>query len=593
MRHQSQATVSKLTWWFECFKQLRQSQTSADTESHKDTCIHASTRDHGHGDKQWHWQVRPCLSHKVLLCCGCSRFRAHHRCLLIWIWLWMHNCRREFSIVSRLFFFLNYSWDMIWHRFHTNMSLSPLLLLLPCSLLPHSSHPSSQPSTIWVLTTMPCSDSGLPHDTRNIIGTSGNVFERLPAGEGLPSALFENSKNLASSSHELRPDITGNTMVPERDMKREQQNSSISVPRFQSGGRKLKHTGGTFSHGGMIEHTRFPISEMHLGKFPDSMEFQSWKVYFKTEVCPKSADPHLTMHWIKEVEIADELMTSRSIMERTDFLFYDMLDAMIASALLKLLNTHVHFRKRASVEEQRAQQYDRISRGRQNCSHDLQAFPCNWSSWSSTRTLRFVQMYASEWRRPRLRRSMGSSSIISKRNSHRCDPGRIVQVKIAGFYSASDCLGFVRTRNCSKQWTDKLFTIENSKLQSQQKVKERWCERISCFIEGVYTLELCVSGFLSEKIKPTWRRKIGTTSHRQILEGHVAPNENSGKRVHRKELFNSANPMSAFRALPDFEERTQDDDIAGIVFNNSSPRAKWRTSSRKLVRITPKNPKPK
>ena len=63
-----------------------------------------------------------------------------------------------------------------------------------------------------------------------------------------------------------------------------------------------------------MEHAKFPISEMHLGKFPDSMEFQSWKVNFKTEVCSKTADVHLTMHWDKEVEIAksiDELVTSR------------------------------------------------------------------------------------------------------------------------------------------------------------------------------------------------------------------------------------------------------------------------------------------
>ena len=43
---------------------------------------------------------------------------------------------------------------------------------------------------------------------------------------------------------------------------------------------------------------------MHLGNFPDSMEFQSWEVNFKAEVCSKSADPYLTVHWIKEVEIA-------------------------------------------------------------------------------------------------------------------------------------------------------------------------------------------------------------------------------------------------------------------------------------------------
>ena len=60
-------------------------------------------------------------------------------------------------------------------------------------------------------------------------------------------------------------------------------------------------------------YTRFPISEMQLGKLQDSMEVQSWKVNFKTEVCSKSADPHLTMYWVKEVEITksiDELATS-------------------------------------------------------------------------------------------------------------------------------------------------------------------------------------------------------------------------------------------------------------------------------------------
>ena len=37
------------------------------------------------------------------------------------------------------------------------------------------------------------------------------------------------------------------------------------------------------------------------------------------------------------------------------FLDFDMLDAMTASAMNKLLNTQTQFRKRASVEEQRAQ----------------------------------------------------------------------------------------------------------------------------------------------------------------------------------------------------------------------------------------------
>ena len=85
--------------------------------------------------------------------------------------------------------------------------------------------------------------------------------------------------------------------------------------------------------------------EWNLGKLPDPMEFQSWQVHFKNDVRTTTADPHITIYWIKEVEIAksiDELMTSRSIVGRTDFLDFDMLDAMMASALKKLLNTQIH-----------------------------------------------------------------------------------------------------------------------------------------------------------------------------------------------------------------------------------------------------------
>ena len=51
--------------------------------------------------------------------------------------------------------------------------------------------------------------------------------------------------------------------------------------------RLMNHTGGTYSHDGVIDYPRFPFSEVHLGKFPGSMEFQSWKANFKTEVCSK------------------------------------------------------------------------------------------------------------------------------------------------------------------------------------------------------------------------------------------------------------------------------------------------------------------
>ena len=132
-------------------------------------------------------------------------------------------------------------------------------------------------------------------------------------------------------------------------MIREPRSSAIPTPRFNHGVASLNpfsHTGGTHSHNDMVAYPRFQISEMLLGKFPDSLEKQSWKVILETDACSETAVPHLTVHWIKEGEIAksiDDLMTSRSVTGRTDFPDDDMLDAIFASALKKLL-THVHFR---------------------------------------------------------------------------------------------------------------------------------------------------------------------------------------------------------------------------------------------------------
>ena len=129
----------------------------------------------------------------------------------------------------------------------------------------------------------------IPRSQPTLEYTPGNVFENLPAREGPSSALFENSRNLASSSCRLGPRNSGNIMEHGRGKRREPQSST---PRFNQAIATLNplyHTGGTYSHNGVMDYMRFTISEMHLGKFPDSLEFQSWKVNFKTEVCSKRA----------------------------------------------------------------------------------------------------------------------------------------------------------------------------------------------------------------------------------------------------------------------------------------------------------------
>ena len=139
----------------------------------------------------------------------------------------------------------------------------------------------------------------------------GNVFERPTVQEGQQSTMFNNSKNLASSSQELGHDIT-ETGRKERERKSEPLNTPILSPHFQSRSGTLDHTGGTYSHGGMMDYSRIPMTEWNLGQFLDSAKFQSRK-RIRTEVCMRTADPQVTMLWIREVESAkpiDELVTS-------------------------------------------------------------------------------------------------------------------------------------------------------------------------------------------------------------------------------------------------------------------------------------------
>ena len=101
-------------------------------------------------------------------------------------------------------------------------------------------------------------------------------------------------------------------------------------------------------------------------KFPTSATLTCWKIRFKTEVCTCSQFPSEAMQWIKEVELVDsvdELRSSSSI-RGIPMPNFEVLDARIASALNKIIHNS-HFKRRISLEEQKAQKQDRFLRGRQ------------------------------------------------------------------------------------------------------------------------------------------------------------------------------------------------------------------------------------
>ena len=67
---------------------------------------------------------------------------------------------------------------------------------------------------------------------------------------------------------------------------------------------------------------------------------------------------------VEMVDSVDDLKSSRSIQGYTHFQNFETLDARIASALNKVIQNS-YFKKKVSLEEQKAQKEDRFLRGRQ------------------------------------------------------------------------------------------------------------------------------------------------------------------------------------------------------------------------------------
>ena len=125
-------------------------------------------------------------------------------------------------------------------------------------------------------------------------------------------------------------------------------------------------SGGDSSKNYGADQQRLQISDLHFDKFPTPATFACWKIRFKTEVCTCSQFPTEAMQWIKEVELVDSVdeLRSSSSTRGISMPNFEVLDARIASALNKIIHNS-HFKRKISLEEQKAQKEDRFLRGRQ------------------------------------------------------------------------------------------------------------------------------------------------------------------------------------------------------------------------------------
>ena len=82
----------------------------------------------------------------------------------------------------------------------------------------------------------------------------------------------------------------------------------------------------------------------------------------------RTAEPQVTMLWITEVEVGKsiyELVSSRSTTGQHNFPDFGMLDAMIASALKKFINTQSILPKKSKCRRATSSLFRPILRGRQ------------------------------------------------------------------------------------------------------------------------------------------------------------------------------------------------------------------------------------
>ena len=192
---------------------------------------------------------------------------------------------------------------------------------------------------------MPSRKNGPPSilDTH---GISGNVFANATASSSAP---------YPQESNPWISNVSEHTSVQDQ---RCQSGSSATSSVIPGEGDSLKNH--------WADQQRLQISDPQFDKFATPATFACWKIRFKTEVSTCSQFPTEAMQWIKEVEFVDSVdeLGSSSSIRGISMPNFDVLDARIASALNKIIHNS-HFKRRISLEEQKAQKQDSFLRGRQ------------------------------------------------------------------------------------------------------------------------------------------------------------------------------------------------------------------------------------
>ena len=203
-------------------------------------------------------------------------------------------------------------------------------------------------------------DQSLRPDTRNLSGTHGNFFGNPRAGIDSSQTPYQGFFTLESKCYRWEPCAREYMETCCESWRTIQRHNSIA-----EFARRPSTMNSFFSSEGpqnsMADRQRLQISERHFKNFPTSSTLSCWKTRFKTQISACSGFPSEAMLRMKEVEMVHSVDRFEIIGARFRVILTSLisrcLDARIASALNKIIQRS-HFKKKVSLEEQKAQKED-------------------------------------------------------------------------------------------------------------------------------------------------------------------------------------------------------------------------------------------
>ena len=167
-----------------------------------------------------------------------------------------------------------------------------------------------------------------------------------------------------------------------------------------------------------------------------------WQVAYASNLClleDKVQDRGMEM-----VHSVDDLKSSSSV-RGFQMPNFEVFDARIASALNRIVHNS-HFKRRVSLEEQKAQNQDRFG---------------HWSQRLCRELCRPVHYWSSKRRYSGIRFKVGRNSMINDTDSTWWHLGRIVQIENTRVWKIQDCIGIVWPGDSSEDKRTWLSQIEN------------------------------------------------------------------------------------------------------------------------------------